>query len=395
MKAEMIALTLLFSLLSTFGIAKSNYRFEDYCEKYDQLTPNVQKTVKVILNSLRVGEYNCGKALQRARRLTYLDVRFQDLTEFEPISTLTGLEILLASDNQFTTLDGIYRLSMLRELDLARNGLDYLSSKDFLFLERLQTIDLRDNFLQNAEPLIKLRDQHQLQSIRISQNPCWENDRCGLSSQPRDPQGRLLPGVLIVKGMELYNEEKSRFGYIDIQESGTGKFTVGSEQLSFKVESYFPGTGFTAELYDRSGNVRGDVSGVLDNNLPTITVNLDQGLSYSNADGRIGGKVLKWDIYGPHHSTASGDVRLFWFDRETKRGEITIGTNDPRKLEMVNCSQNSLEKIACTAILINGAEKRDGRLQFEITQNLTRINGRVKIGSYDRSFVLIKELKRR
>ena len=101
------------------------------------------------MRALKVGNYNCAKAVQRSRRLAHLDVRFQDLTDFEPISTLQSLETLYASDNQFSSLDGIYRLKNLRFLDLARNGLDFLPRKDFAFLEKLETIDLRDNFLSS------------------------------------------------------------------------------------------------------------------------------------------------------------------------------------------------------------------------------------------------------
>lgn len=211
MTKKLIQLTIMFTLIGTIFIGSYFMIRQDY-ETIEFNDENFEMVVRDIINqptgtiyrnqvreitTLNISsndiEYLDGiEAFSALRILNLENNQIQDLT---PLSNLRHLEVLNLRNNKITNLseihlDSLINLSSLRELNLRHNVIrpdvqnpgftirieDISLLSNFTQLERLI---LRDNHIQDIEPLSNLRE---LTYLDISQNPLVDRELLALSN---------------------------------------------------------------------------------------------------------------------------------------------------------------------------------------------------------------------
>jgi hypothetical protein len=89
--------------------------------------------------------------LLSVQSLVYLDLSYNCITSIQPLQTLSRLQVLLASDNQIISLDGVGGCKSLNRLDVRANQITVLSAvADASHCPLLGTLNLIENPAQQC-----------------------------------------------------------------------------------------------------------------------------------------------------------------------------------------------------------------------------------------------------
>ncbi|MEG4206540.1 leucine-rich repeat domain-containing protein [Microcoleus sp. Pol7_A1] len=120
--------------------------FAEWCKHKDSLSEEAIYTVEVLLN--KAGTSDCNEADRILSNLTELNLDWNEITDFTPLSALTNLTYLNLSSNQITDITGLSALTNLTYLNLSANqitditGLSALTNLTHLNLSANQITDI-------------------------------------------------------------------------------------------------------------------------------------------------------------------------------------------------------------------------------------------------------------
>jgi Leucine-rich repeat (LRR) protein len=103
--------------------------------------------------------------LEHCTNLTYLDVRFNQISDISPLDNLSNLTGLWLSGNQISDVSSLANLTKLRELDLGANQISDISS--LANLTKLREVGLGGNQISDISPLANLTN---LTSLTLMDN---------------------------------------------------------------------------------------------------------------------------------------------------------------------------------------------------------------------------------
>lgn len=103
--------------------------------------------------------------LERCTNLTYLDVRFNQISDISPLANLTSLTELWLTGNQISGISPLGNLTNLTELDLGANQISSISS--LANLTNLTHLNLGDNQMVDISPVANLTS---LTDLRLYNN---------------------------------------------------------------------------------------------------------------------------------------------------------------------------------------------------------------------------------
>jgi hypothetical protein len=121
--------------------------FADWCRHKDHLSPAAKHTVEVLLRE--AGTTDCHEAELILMNRTKLNLHNNQITDLNPLSTLTNLTELYLHNNQITDLNPLSTLTNLSKLNIRFNQIvDYLPLSTLtnlteLYLESDQITDLK------------------------------------------------------------------------------------------------------------------------------------------------------------------------------------------------------------------------------------------------------------
>ncbi|XWK90996.1 MAG: leucine-rich repeat domain-containing protein [Phormidium sp.] len=121
--------------------------FADWCRHKDNLSPAAKHTVEVLLQE--AGTTDCHEAELILMKRTKLNLNNNQITDINPLSTLTNLTELYLHNNQITDINPLSTLTNLNKLNLRFNQIiDYLPLSNLtnlteLYLESNHITDLK------------------------------------------------------------------------------------------------------------------------------------------------------------------------------------------------------------------------------------------------------------
>ncbi len=157
-----------------------------WCRKRDLLTPEAKHTVELVLKEL--GTTDCDTAGRELSTLKKFALYGNNITDINPIASLTNLTELELNNSQISDLKPLQSLTNLTYLDVSHTPLSDLKPlasltnltelklnntqisdiKPLAFLTNLTELDLSENKISDIKPLESLTN---LAYLRIGNNP--------------------------------------------------------------------------------------------------------------------------------------------------------------------------------------------------------------------------------
>jgi Leucine-rich repeat (LRR) protein len=135
-----------------------------WCRKKDLLTPEAKHTVELVLKKL--GTTDCDTADRELSTLKKFALYGDNITDINPIASLTNLTELKLNNSQISDLKPLQSLTNLTELKL--NNTQISEIKPLASLTNLTELDLSENKISDIKPLESLTN---LAYLRLSHNP--------------------------------------------------------------------------------------------------------------------------------------------------------------------------------------------------------------------------------
>ena len=101
-------------------VTPSIQSFEQWCQQKDTLPAGTKKTVEVLLQ--KAGTEDCKAADLQLNSLTELSLNSNQISDVQPLASLTNLTLLRLSGNQISDVQPLSSLTNLTILDLSENA---------------------------------------------------------------------------------------------------------------------------------------------------------------------------------------------------------------------------------------------------------------------------------
>ncbi|MBD2363437.1 leucine-rich repeat domain-containing protein [Anabaena minutissima FACHB-250] len=138
--------------------------FTEWCKQKSTLPQQTRHTVEVLLKA--IGTQDCVRANKSLIFATALDLTNSQISDIQPLSSLTHLTALKLSNNQISDIQVLSNFTELISLDLSKNQISNIQSLSGL--NKLLFLNLSNNQISDTKFLPKLTN---LSVINISNNP--------------------------------------------------------------------------------------------------------------------------------------------------------------------------------------------------------------------------------
>ena len=138
--------------------------FEEWCLNQETFTPDIRKTIRVLLNRAETEE--CDRAQSVLDELTELYLSERILTDISPLVTLTNLTKLVLDGNRVTDISPLSSLTHLTHLSLDDN-FNVIDISAVANLHNLEILNLNANEVEDISPLMNLT---QLVNLNLGAN---------------------------------------------------------------------------------------------------------------------------------------------------------------------------------------------------------------------------------
>ena len=142
----------------------SRRTFADWCRQKADLSPEAKRTVEVLLERAETTE--CDAANQKLLSLTGLGFINDQISDIQPLESLTNLSYLDLTNNKISDIKPLQSLINLTELSLHNNKISDI--KPLQSLTSLTYLNLENNQISDIKPLESLT---KLTDLYLNGNP--------------------------------------------------------------------------------------------------------------------------------------------------------------------------------------------------------------------------------
>ncbi len=137
--------------------------FTDWCLNREKISLPAKYTVEVLLQ--RIGTTECRQANQRLSHLNELKIVLSQISDLNPIASLTNLKALTLGGNRISDISPLKSLTNLTELNLPGNRINDVNPLKSLV--NLTSLNLARNLVSDINPLKSLIN---LTSLNLARN---------------------------------------------------------------------------------------------------------------------------------------------------------------------------------------------------------------------------------
>jgi internalin A len=128
-------------VLPAVGQEHNNKSFTQWCQNEPFVRPKTRRTINILLKI--VGTENCQVANSKLKKLTILSLKDYEISDIQPLSSLTNLTILSLNGYEIRDIKPLASLTNLNLLDLGDNQISDV--KPLSSLTNLTYFNLRHN----------------------------------------------------------------------------------------------------------------------------------------------------------------------------------------------------------------------------------------------------------
>jgi internalin A len=138
--------------------SKPTKSFQQWCQEKASVNIATRRTINALLK--QAGTKNCQVANDRLVTKVNLSINHSQISDLQPLSSLSKLEILSLENNQISDLRPLANLTKLNLLNLNHNKIANL--QPLVNLNNLSELELAENQIKDLTPLTELQNLTEL-----------------------------------------------------------------------------------------------------------------------------------------------------------------------------------------------------------------------------------------